>query len=140
MPRPGIRHSRLAALLIVLAVYPAGLLGYVWYHCWSTGLEGGKNGPLDAYRHTLSSAMLAYITTPSAVGFVTRVMEFRDRPTDLMDRHNNAISAEIGEHAHSLDEIEPLVRARIEAGTIDARTDTQATWLPPQQWRTSFFW
>ena len=140
MPRPGIRHSRLAVLLIVLAVYPAGLLGYVWYHCWSTGLEGGKKGPLDAYRHTLSSAMLAYITTPSAVGFVTRVMEFRDRPTYLMDRHNNAISAEIGEHAHSLDEIEPLVRARIKAGTIDARTDTQATRLPPQQWRTSFFW
>ena len=60
MPRPGLRHSRRAALLVVLAVYPAGLLGYVWYHCWSTGLEGGKNGPLDAYRHALSSAMVAY--------------------------------------------------------------------------------
>ena len=140
MPRPGLRHSRLAVLLVVLAVYPAGLLGYVWYHCWSTGLEGGKNGPLDAYRHMLSSAMLAYTTTPSAVGFVTRVMEFRGRPTDLMDRHNNAIGAEIGSHAHGFAEIEPLVRMRINAGAINAQADTQATWLPPQQWRTSFFW
>ena len=120
----------------VVAVYPLALLGYVYGHSLTSGLPGARHGPQDAYRHTLASAVLAYTISPTAVDWVTGVMEFADEPSSAMDRHNNAIGASIGAAATSFVQIRPQVEQRVAAGRVDARNPQQVTWLPPRQWRS----
>lgn len=135
-----LKFKKSMVVFVLLAIYPAMLLGYVWYHCLSAGFDGGKNGQLDAYRHTLASAVLAYTIAPEAVSLVTAIMERKRRPADLMDRHNNAIGAVIGARARSFADIEPLVSAQVKHGTVNAALPMQTTWLPRERWRKSFFW
>ena len=121
-------------------LYVAFVLGFVWWHCHKSGLEGGKYGPLDAYRHTLASAVVAYTTTPKLVVAVTNLMEFKNRPIDLMDQHNNAIGARIGMQVDSLFKLDAAVKAQVSRGTINATDANQTTWLPQQEWLESLLW
>ncbi len=127
-------------LLGLPVLYTSFVLGFVWWHCHKSGLEGGKYGPLDAYRHTLASALVAYTTTPRLVSATTKIMEYKNRPIDLMDQHNNAIGAEIGVNAESLFDLDAAVKNQVAHGTIDASSAQQTTWLPPQYWLESLLW
>jgi hypothetical protein len=123
-----------------VSAYPAFVLGYTWSHVARSNLPGGRHGPLDAYRHTLASAVVAFTLSPRAVEWVTSAMERRSTDANLMDRHNNRIGAAIGMRAHSFSEIEPAVQAQVQGGAIDARDAGQVTWLPPERWRRSLLW
>ncbi len=127
-------------ILILLAIYPAAVLGYVWYYCAISNLKGGSSGPLDAYRHTLASAVVAYTLSPKAVTIVSYVMERKAKPANLMDVHNNAIGAAIGNRVTKFSEIEPLVRQQIAGGKVNAGNFLQTTWMPLKKWRKSTFW
>lgn len=127
------------ATLLVIA-YPGFVLGYTWSHVAESNLPGGRFGPLDAYRHTLASAVVSYTLSPRAVDWVTSVMERGRGPSDRMDRHNNRIGAGIGARAGSFGEIEGAVRAEVQRGVINAKGPDQITWLPPGRWRTNRLW
>ncbi len=133
------RHAgrwRLALVLAgLLAVYPAALLGYVYWHALTSGLPGARHGPQDAYRHTLASAVLAYTISPRAVHWVAVVMEPGNDAGSRMDRHNNAVGAAIGASATSFAALRPAVLARVRAGQVHATDPDQVTWLPPHRWR-----
>lgn len=132
------RRSRIAwFLLIVLApaIYPGFVLAYTWSHVLQSSLPGGRHGPLDAYRHTLASAVVAYTLDACAVRWVNDVMEHRGKRSNVMDIHNNLIGASIGSQAVRLSDIEPAVRHRVATGTINATAPDQVTWLPEHQWQ-----
>ena len=59
----------------LLGAYPVFVLGVVYAKCLGSDLPGGRDGPGDAYRHTLASAIVAYTSSPRCVDWVTRVME-----------------------------------------------------------------
>ena len=129
------------ALALVLVVsYPASVLAFTWTHVLMSDLEGGRNGPLDAYRHTLASAFVAYTFAPSAVQFVSYVMENNAKRSSAMDRHNNSIGAKIGENAARLTDLQPLVAVAIKNGAINAQHPQQSTWLPKEDWRPGKLW
>ena len=125
---------------VVASIYPVCVLGYTWTHVLRSDLPGGRHGPLDAYRHTLASAVVGYTLGPRAVAAVTAVMEFRDKPSSYMDRHNNRIGADIGVQAASLNEIEPAVRERVLRGDVLTNNPQQTQWLPPAAWRPGKIW
>jgi hypothetical protein len=52
--------SLIFVFLTIMSLYPAFILGYTWFHVANAPFLGGRNGPLDAYRHTLASALVAY--------------------------------------------------------------------------------
>lgn len=120
--------------------YCAFVLGFVWWQCYHSALQGGKNGQLDAYRHTLASAVVAYTSSPKVVSLVTVVMERKEEQANLMDKHNNAIGAIIGKNATSFSELKPAVMLSISKGAINATKATQITWLPQQYWGESLLW
>lgn len=131
----------LLKLLFSLAVlYVVLVLGFVWWHCYKSPLVAGANGPLDAYRHTFASAVVSYTTSPVAVKLVSRVMERKDSPANLMDQHNNAIGMRIGQQVKTLDEIDAVVIARVKNGTEGATDPEQITWLPKKYWGRGFLW
>lgn len=141
MKRPSRRLRVFAAAFVVLAAYPAFVLGTVYAHWFGANLPGGRNGPADAYRHTLASATVAYTTSPRLVAFVTRVME-RDgqgSPMRWMDAHNNRIGARIGTQAGSWNDMQARVRAAIDAGAIGATDQNQITWLPRERWQDRMY-
>ena len=136
MKRPGRRIRVVAATGLVLAAYPAFVLGTVYAHWFRMDFPGGRNGPSDAYRHTLASATVAYTTSPRLVALVTHVME-RDgqgSPMRAMDAHNNRIGAQIGATARSWSEMQARVRAAIDAGQVQATDADKITWLPRERW------
>lgn len=118
----------------VLLAYPLTVLVYVYGHSLAAGLPGGRHGPLDAYRHTLASAFVAYTLSPRAVAVVTRLMESSPDLSSWMDRHNNAIGAEIGAEAASLRALQLQVRQRVLAGGVLATEPKRVTWMPPATW------
>ncbi|MGB4813302.1 MAG: hypothetical protein WBP13_12595 [Methylophilaceae bacterium] len=122
------------------ALYTAFVLSFVWWHCYQSPLTGGSNGQLDAYRHTLASAVVAYTTSPKLVEITTIYMESNNTPANLMDQHNNAIGANIGITAHSFSSLTMLVDAKIRQGKVNATDQNQTTWLPKTRWRTSVIW
>lgn len=126
--------------LALALLYVVLVLGYVWWHCYQSPLKAGANGPLDAYRHTFASAVVAYTTSPKVVQLVSKVMERKNRPANLMDKHNNAIGMRIGQQVKSLDEIHARVLVKVESGTVNAADSDQTTWLPPQYWGRAFLW
>ena len=87
------RRRGLRALLAfaIVAVYPAFVLGSVYTTTLHSDLPGGRNGPKDAYRHSLASATVAYTGSARWVDWVTRFMEHGDGgdAANAMDRHNN---------------------------------------------------
>lgn len=129
-----------ALALGALALYPAFVLGYTWAHVLRAELPGGRNGPLDAYRHTLASAVVAYSVGPRPVEWVTAVMERGAKPANRMDRHNNRIGAAIGRACSSFSDIEPAVRASVRHGAVNAGDTQQVTWLPRELWRARRMW
>ena len=126
--------------LLLAAVYPGFVLSYTWAQVATVTLPGGRNGPLDAYRHTLASAVVAYTLSPLAVRCVTSAMEASGRDANLMDQHNNAIGSSIGVRAHSFSAIEPMVRSKVRLGAEGAADPDQITWLPPQRWGERRWW
>jgi hypothetical protein len=130
----------IVAVLAVLALYPAFVLGYTWAHVLRSDLPGGRHGPLDAYRHTLASAVVAWSAGPRAVQWVTDAMERDARLPSRMDRHNNRVGAAIGTSAARFADIEPTVRASVRRGAVNASGPQQTTWLPPEYWRARRFW
>ena len=129
----------LIAVLLVSA-YPAFVLGYTWSHVARSNLPGGRNGPLDAYRHTLASAVVAFTLSQRAVEWATSAMERGSKDANLMDRRNNQIGAAIGVRAHAFSEIEPAVQAEVLRGAVNAHDAVQVTWLPRERWRRSRLW
>jgi len=130
----------ITAIVVVVSAYPAFVLGYTWSHVARSDLPGGRNGPLDAYRHTLASAVVGFTLGPRAVEYATSFMETTNRSAHVMDRHNNQIGASIGSHARSFAEIEPTVREQVMRGAVNASDPTQITWLRPERWRRSRLW
>ena len=129
MPSKRTRHwlRRLALLALVLATYPTFVLTYTWSHVLQSPLPGGRHGPLDAYRHTLASAVVAYTFDARAIDLVNGVMERRGRRSNAMDIHNNLIGAGIGSRAARFSDIEPMVARSVATGRIDAPSPNQTT-------------
>ncbi len=127
-------------LLGILAIYPSFIFGYTLSHVAKSGFPGGRYGPLDAYRHTLASALVAYTLNEEAVSLVTKVMESENRDFDLMDQHNNRIGAKIGTSAKAFSDIEPTVREFVENGTVNSNNENQVTWLSANRWVDGWAW
>lgn len=121
-------------------IYSALVLIFVWWQCYTSAFQGGKNGQLDAYRHTLASAVVAYTSSPKMVGLVTAVMENKNSAANLMDQHNNAIGANIGAHASSISSLPMLVNAQITQGKVNTSCQNQTTWLPKSWWKEGLLW
>lgn len=134
-----LRPSALA--LTLLALYPTFVFGSVYAHWFAAGLPGGRNGPADAYRHSLASATVAYTGSPRWVAWVTAAMERDGRGSDMraMDAHNNRIGARIGARAGSWAQMQHDVRAAVDAGGIDVADPERITWLPRSRWRDRLY-
>ena len=138
--KPSINSKKLLLAILLPFLYSAFVLSFVWWHCYCSQFKGGKNGQLDAYRHTLASALVAYTTSPKVVVLVTALMERKNREPNIMDKHNNAIGGQIGTNAGSLDALESDVKMRVLQDAVNAPNSTQITWLPTQYWRESLWW
>ena len=136
MKRPGRRLRLIAATGLVLAAYPAFVLGTVYAQWFRADLPGGRNGPSDAYRHSLASATVAYTTSPRLVALVTHVMEDDGQHGAMswMDAHNNRIGAQIGANAESWRQMQDEVLHAVQAGAVNATDTDQITWLPREWW------
>ncbi len=139
---PELKRSLLAACAAALLVcaYPAFVLGYTWSHVASASFPGGTHGPLDAYRHTLASALVAFTLSPRAVKWISLVMESNAKRSSAMNRHNNRIGAMVGARARSFSELQPAVHALVVQGAVGATDPDQVTWLPPADWRRGWLW
>ncbi len=129
------------AAVAVAGLYPAFVLGTTYAHWFSVDLPGGRNGPADAYRHTLASATVAYTGSPRWVEWVTQVMEnggYGDAAR-VMDAHNNRLGARIGDQAGSWGEMQAAVLAAVKAGDVQVADDDRITWLPPERWRERLY-
>lgn len=134
------RRWKRGALVLVLSIYPLFVLLYVWSYVFRSDLDGGRNGPLDAYRHTLACSVVAYTLDERVVDLVTRLMESGNKNSNKMDIHNNRIGARIGAQAQSFRELEPAVHRAVSDGAINSADEHQITWLPEKRWRDSRFW
>jgi hypothetical protein len=126
---------------LLLAAYPVFVFGAVYAHWFSADLPGGRNGPADAYRHSLASAIVAYTGSPFWVRCATWIMEDDGRGNDMraMDAHNNRIGAAIGARARSWSEMQGAVLAAVSAGTVHAENPDQITWLPRERWQNRLY-
>jgi hypothetical protein len=132
--------KRIAVLTLVLSIYPLLVLIYTWSYVLRSDLDGGRHGPLDAYRHALASAVVSYTLNAKAVDITTGLMESKGKQSNTMDSHNNTIGAQIGSVANSFTDIEPLVHQRVLFGAVNSTNINQITWLPAEKWRDSFLW
>jgi hypothetical protein len=121
----------------LLGLYPGFVLGYTWYKVFHSDLEGGRHGPLDAYRHTLASAVVSYTSAEQVVFAVSAIMERNNKGPNRMDDHNNRIGALIGSQAEHFSDIEPLVQEYVHNGKVNATNMNQVTWLPEKRWKKS---
>jgi hypothetical protein len=131
---------RLVILAILLCIYPVFVIGYTWKHVLRSELEGGRHGPLDAYRHALASAVVSYTLGEWAVELVTFVFESSGKDSNQMDRKNKSIGATIGGSIESFSELESKVREQVSAGAEFSENAGQITWLPRDRWRDSKLW
>jgi hypothetical protein len=127
--------------LALLTAYPAFVMVAVYSQWLGAGLPGGRNGPADAYRHSLASAIVAYTLSPRCVDWVTAVMERNGvgNASRAMDAHNNRIGARLGAAASSWTAMQREVRAAVDHGVIDARSPEQITWLAPAAWQDRLY-
>ena len=121
---------------LLLGAYPVFVLGYTWFHVAHAKFSGGRGGQLDAYRHTLASAVVAYTLDKGVVNLVSSIMEQGSGSSNVMDRHNNRIGAQIGLQASSFSEIEASVAKGVEDGGENTNSPEKITWLS----RDSLFW
>ncbi len=131
---------RIVALAAILCIYPACVIIYTWSCVLKSDLEGGRNGKLDAYRHSLASATVAYTLGEWAVEITTWVFESGCKDSNKMDAHNNRIGAKIGSKATRFADIEPAVRLAVDKGQVAASDADQITWLPDSKWRDGKLW
>ncbi len=131
---------RLALTALAMGAYPAFVLTYTWSHVSQSPLPGGRHGPLDAYRHTLASAVVSHTLHPRVVSWVNAVMEHQGKRSNAMDIHNNLIGARIGARAVRFAEIEPRVARSVAEGRVDAPSPTRTTWLPEEAWQECLAW
>jgi hypothetical protein len=132
---------RVLTLGAVLGVYPLFVMAATYTKFFEADLPGGRNGPADAYRHSLASAIVAYTLSPRCVDWVTAVME-RDgegSAARAMDAHNNRLGARIGATAASWNAMQQAVLAAVKNGAIDARSPEQITWLAPSAWQERLY-
>ena len=132
---------RVLILGAVLGAYPAFVMTATYTQFFAADLPGGRNGPADAYRHSLASAIVAYTSSPRCVDWVTKVME-RDgqgNAARAMDAHNNRLGARIGATAASWDAMQRAVLAAVEHGAAEARSPDQITWLAPDAWQDRLY-
>jgi hypothetical protein len=127
--------------LLVCGAYPAFVMIAVYSQWFAAHLPGGRNGPADAYRHSLASAVVAYTLSPRCVDWVTAVMERGGdgNPSRAMDAHNNRIGAQLGATASNWNDLRREVRAAVDHGAIDARSPDQITWLAPAAWQDRLY-
>ena len=111
-----------------------------WSNVLKSDFDGGRNGKLDAYRHSLASATVSYTLGEWAVDFTTWIFESSGKESNLMDTHNNRIGARLGSKARTFSDIEPAVRQAVQNGHVSATDSNQITWLPPSKWRDSKLW
>lgn len=130
----------LAAAALLLCAYPASVLGYTWSHVATANFPGGRHGPLDAYRHTLASAVVAFTLSPRAVEWITVAMERDARRSSAMDRHNNRIGATVGAKAKTFSDLQPAVHGLVQRGGVGVTDPDQITWLPSADWRAGWLW
>ena len=128
------------AVVFLLSAYPTFVLGYTWYHVLQSPLEGGRHGPLDAYRHTLASAVVSYSLGEWAVNFVSEIMESGGKESQEMDRHNNSVGGSIGSQCNSFSDIERLVSEAVSKGGVGEFKVNQTTWLDEAKWKRGRFW
>jgi len=131
---------RLSALTVLLSIYPLFVLIYTWSCVFRSNLEGGRHGPLDAYRHALASAVVSYTLDKWAVDVMTGLMESRGKDSNNMDSRNNRIGAQIGANSKSFRELEPSVRQSVLDGTVNSTDTNRITWLPKEKWRDGRIW
>jgi hypothetical protein len=131
---------RLCAFAAVLSVYPVFVLVFTWSHVLRSDFGGGRHGQLDAYRHALASAVVSYTLGEWAVTTATGVLEWNDKDSNRMDRHNNRIGAAIGSSVESFREIEPAVRKSVLNGEVDTTDLSHITWLRESKWRDGRLW
>lgn len=132
---------RLFVVAVVLGAYPAFVMVATYSQFFAAGLPGGRNGPADAYRHSLASAIVAYTSSPRCVDLVTAVMERggQGNAARAMDAHNNRLGARIGAAADSWTAMQQAVLAAVNEGAIDARSPDQITWLAPDAWQERLY-
>ena len=138
---PWIRLLRLLIFCAVIAAYPVFVLAATYSQYFQAGLPGGRNGPADAYRHSLASAIVAYTLSPRCVDWVTALMERggEGNPSRAMDAHNNRIGARLGAAAPTWTAMQREVRAAVDHGAIDARSPDQITWRAPAAWQDRLY-
>ena len=122
-------------IAVAIASYPTFVLTYTWSHVLKSELPGGRHGPLDAYRHTLASAVVAHTAGKNAVLLVNRFMEKSGKASNAMDIHNNLVGASIGRSTHSFSAIEPAFATAVATGSVNAVSADQVTWLEPNKWQ-----
>jgi len=131
---------RFCTIAGLLSVYPAFVLVFTWSHVLRSDFEGGRHGPLDAYRHALASATVSYTLGEWAVNVVTYAFDRDDKDSSIMDSHNNRIGAHIGSEVFSFGQIEPTVRQAVLDGAVDATDSNRITWLPLSRWKDGRLW
>lgn len=125
---------------MILCIYPACVIAFTWSYVLRSHFEGGRNGKLDAYRHSLASAAVSYTLGEWAVEFTTWIFESGGKESNEMDTHNNRIGARLGSNAKTFSDIEPAVRQAVQHGHVSAKDSDQITWLPASKWRDSKLW
>ncbi len=131
---------KLGILALVPSIYPLFVLTYTWASVFASDLEGGRHGPLDAYRHALASAVVSYTLGERAVALTSALMESKGKDSNMMDEHNNRIGARIGLNSKSFCEIAPAVRQAVLDGAVNSSDQDRITWLPEEKWRSLWLW
>ena len=136
---------RLLIVGVLLGMYPAFVMTATYWRFFEADLPGGRNGPADAYRHSLASAIVAYTLSPRCVDWVMAMMERggEGSAARAMDAHNNRLGARIGATAGSWNAMQQAVLAAVKNGAIDAhagaRSPEQITWLAPSAWQERLY-
>ncbi len=131
---------RIVLFALLLSIYPACVIAFTLSHVIRSDFQGGRHGPLDAYRHALASATVSYTLGEWAVSLTTWIFESTGKESNAMDIHNNRIGAKIGSRAKSFAELEPTVRQAIANGEVAATNTATITWLSPSRWRDGILW
>ena len=131
---------RLGAAGLLLSIYPLFVMTYTGCCVFRSNLEGGRHGPLDAYRHALASAIVSYTLDARAIDLINALMESSGKDSNKMDRHNNRIGSRIGANSKSFRELEPAVLKYVLNGTVNSIDTNQITWLPNEKWRDGRIW
>lgn len=127
---------KLAFLTTLIFMPPAMFIGGMYLVAMQTGLPGRRGGPQDAFRHTYASALTAKYLSPRLVTLMTIICERNDNSDfDQMDRHNNALGAELGVKNGNLYD---TVFRKISEGQINAQQKDIVTWLPEHHWSNGF--